>query len=66
MVPEKYAELGFEVAKFGTNSKVLMFGGTPIFIFNPNAKIDVGFLTHICDTYLKIKEKRRHPIGIKV
>jgi hypothetical protein len=60
MVPEKYAKLGFEIAKFGANSRVLRFDQKPIFVFNENTNIDVNFLTRICDTYLKLSERRRN------
>lgn len=59
MVPEKYAELGFEITEFGAKSKVLRFHHKPIFVFNSNANIDSKFLTHICDTYLKLPERRK-------
>jgi hypothetical protein len=65
MVPEKYANLGFEITKYGANSKVLRFDRKPIFVFEPKTNIDVEFLTHICDTYLKITERRKNSIGIK-
>jgi hypothetical protein len=55
----KYADLGFEITKFGAQSSALRFDQKPIFIFEANSPIDVEFLTHICDTYLKISEKRR-------
>lgn len=60
MVPEKYANLGFEITTFGTNSKVLRFAQTPVFVFNTNARIDDQLITRICDTYLKISEKRKN------
>jgi hypothetical protein len=60
MVPEKYSNLGFEITKFGANSKVLRFDQKPIFVFNANAGIDAEFLAHICDTYLKISERRKN------
>jgi hypothetical protein len=66
MVPGKYADLGFEITKFGANSKALKFNQKPVFIFNSNTNIDVEFLTRICDTYLKINKKRINPIGIRI
>jgi len=59
MVPQKYADLGFEIARFGTQSKVLLFGQKPVFVFNSNVNIDVTFITHICDSYLKYLKKKR-------
>jgi hypothetical protein len=61
MVPEKYADLGFEITDFGANSRVLRFDRRPIFVFNANNGIDLKLLTHICDTYLKITERRKNP-----
>jgi hypothetical protein len=58
MVPEKYTRLGFEIVKFGAHSKALQFKHKPVFVFNSDANIDLPFLTHICDTYLRISEKR--------
>jgi hypothetical protein len=66
MITQKYAELGFEITKFGGNSKVLRFGETPVFVFNSNTEVDADFLSHICDTYLKIREKRKSPVDIRV
>jgi hypothetical protein len=66
MISQKYADLGFEITKFGVNSRVLRFGRTPVFVFNSNTDIDADFLSHICDTYLKIREKRQSPVGIRV
>jgi hypothetical protein len=66
MVPDRYAGLGFEITKFGANSKVLRYDQKPIFVFNPNSDIDEEFLTHICDTYLKICERRKNSLSLKV
>jgi hypothetical protein len=66
MVPGKYADLGFEITKFGANSKVLRFDQKPIFVFNANTIIDTEFLTSICDTYLKISERRKNLTCIKI
>jgi len=60
MVPEKYTALGFEITKFGTDSKVLRFEQKPVFVFNSKSNIDENFLAHICDTYLKLTEKRKN------
>jgi hypothetical protein len=65
MVPEKYAHLGFQVTKFGANSKVLRFEQKPVFVFNSGINIDIPFLENICDTYLKINEKRKNSAGIR-
>jgi hypothetical protein len=59
MVPEKYADLGFEITKFGANSKALRFGQKAIFVFDSKTNIDTEFLTRICDIYLKVNEKRK-------
>jgi hypothetical protein len=66
MVPGKYADLGFEITKFGANSKVLRFDQKPIFVFNANTNIDVYFLSHICDTYLNLHERRKNLTCIKI
>jgi hypothetical protein len=66
MVQSKYADIGFEITKFGANSKVLRFKQKPIFVFNSNTNIDGEFLTSICETYLNISEKRKNPFGIRV
>jgi hypothetical protein len=65
MVPEKYAHLGFEIDRFGAHSKVLRFAKKAVFVFNANANIDVDFIAHICETYLKISEKRKDLTCIK-
>jgi hypothetical protein len=65
MVPQKYAFLGFDIAKFGAHSKALRFNFKPIFVFSSDAKIDVQFMEQICDTYLKISEKRKDLTCIK-
>ena len=66
MLQELYAKFGFEITKFGANSKVLRFNHKPVFVFNSETNLDSEFLKSICDTYLKISEKRRSPISIKV
>jgi hypothetical protein len=63
MVPEKYADLGFEITGFGARSKALKFDEKPVFIFKSNSAIDEEFLTHICDIHLKITEKRKKAIS---
>jgi len=60
MVPQKYVELGFDIIKYNENSLVLRFNRKTIFVFNSGSHIDVGFLTYICDSYLKIDEKRKN------
>lgn len=59
MIPEKYAEMGFEITRFGVQSSVLRFEHKPIFVFSSGNNIDAGFLTRICDIYLKITGNRR-------
>jgi hypothetical protein len=65
MIPKKYTALGFDITKFGENSSVLRFNHKPVFVFSSNTSIGVEFLTHICDTYLKISEKRKDLTCIK-
>ncbi len=60
MVPKKYIDLGFEITRFGAQSKALRFEQKPVFVFNTESDIDADFLTHICDTYLRIAEKRKN------
>jgi hypothetical protein len=60
MVPQKYIDLGFEITRFGAQSKVLRYGQKPVFVFNTNSDIDPDFLICICDTYLRIAEKRKN------
>ena len=33
---------------------------------NSNANMDAEFLAHICDTYLRICEKRKNPVSIRL
>jgi hypothetical protein len=66
MVPKKFADLGFEITPFGASSLVLRFDHKPIFVFNTRADIDIDFLTHICETYLKICDKRKNLTCIPV
>jgi hypothetical protein len=65
MVPEKYTRLGFKIAKFGAHSLVLKLGDIPIFVFNSGSPVDTIFITHICETYLKLSEKRKDLSCIK-
>ncbi len=65
MLPERYVELGFGITKFGASSSVLRFNCKPIFVFNSKSNIDVKMLTHICDSYLKISQKRTNLSCIK-
>jgi hypothetical protein len=66
MVPEKYINLGFEITKFGKHSRVLRFDQKPVFVFDADAIMDSRFIAHICDSYLKISEKRKDLTCIKV
>jgi hypothetical protein len=66
MFPQKYADLGFRINKFGANSKVLKSNQTPVFVFNANANIDSDFMATICDTYLKVNQGRQNSLGIKL
>jgi hypothetical protein len=65
MIPEKYAKLGFKITKYGGGSSILRFNDKPIFIFNAISSIDIKFLMDICDTYLKISERKKNPACIK-
>jgi hypothetical protein len=65
MVPVKYAKLGFEITKFGTNSRVLRFDQKPVFVFDANNNLDNKFLEHICDVYLQVSSKRKDLSCIK-
>jgi hypothetical protein len=66
MVTQKYTDLGFDITEFGAKSKVLRFEQKPIFVFNACTNLDAVFLAHICETYLKISEKRKTPVCIRV
>jgi hypothetical protein len=61
----KYANLGFEITKFGAHSSAIRFEHKPFFVFNPNSSIDFTFLTRICEIHLKLLEKRRNLTHIK-
>ncbi len=65
MVPGKYAALGFEITQFGKHSLAIKFGQKPIFIFDADLDIDEVFFRSICDTYLKLSEKRKNLTCIK-
>jgi len=65
MLPEKYLDQGFEITKFGAQSSVLRFKSKPVFVYSSKSNIDGKMLTHICDTYLKISEKRMNLTCIK-
>jgi hypothetical protein len=58
MVPKKYTDLGFEITKFGANSKALRFGQKPIFVFNARTNLDSAFLIRLCDIYQKLNAKK--------
>ncbi len=66
MVPKKYADLGFEITKFGAQSSVLRFNQKPVFVFDSKSNIDGEFLTQICEIYLRLSEKRKNLTCIKV
>lgn len=53
MLPEKYADLGFEITPFGIKSMVLRYNGHPVFVFSTRFHPGVAFLKRICDKYLK-------------
>jgi len=64
MVPQRYADLGFEITKFGKNSSALRYNQKPVFVFDAQSHIDGKFLARICDIYLNI-EKRKNLASIK-
>jgi hypothetical protein len=66
MLPKKYAALGFKIVRFGIYSNVLSFDQKPVFVFDRNLNIDDELLTHICDTYLLITQKRKDLSCIRV
>jgi hypothetical protein len=66
MLPDKYADLGFEITKFGASSRVLRFEQKPIFVFNASSNCDETFLTRICDTYLKVSGRRKDLVSINL
>ncbi len=66
MVPKKYADLGFEITKFGAKSQALKYEQKPIFVFDAHANLDSTFLEHICEIYLRICEKRKELVSIRM
>jgi hypothetical protein len=65
MVSEKYAAMGFNIAKFGLHSSVLKFEEKPIFVFESAVNIDEQYFNSICKTYLKLTSKRKELSCIK-
>jgi hypothetical protein len=66
MVPQKFTDLGFDIAGFGAKSKVLRFENKPIFVFNANSRMDDSFITQICTTYLQIRDKRKNAVSLRI
>jgi|WetSurMetagenome_2_1015567.scaffolds.fasta_scaffold1505810_1 hypothetical protein len=66
MVPQKFSDLGFDIAGFGAKSKVLRFENKPIFVFNANSRMDETFISQICTTYLQIREKRKGSVSLRI
>ncbi len=66
MIPEKYAAIGFEVTKFGANSKVIRYHSRPVFVFDSQAVPDTALVESICSIYLKLTEIRKNLSCIKV
>jgi hypothetical protein len=59
MVPDKYAEKGFEISKFGAGSLALRLDKKPIFVFSSESEKDDEFVSLLCSVYLKTSNKKR-------
>jgi hypothetical protein len=51
-LPEKYAEMGYELSKVGDKSLALRFQGHLIMLFSGIDASD-GFVSRLCDCHLK-------------
>jgi hypothetical protein len=66
MLPVKYLDLGFDIAKFGINSSVLRFNQRPIFVFCSGSGVDAKFLIQICNCYLNINQRIHPTVCLKI
>jgi hypothetical protein len=66
MLPVKYLDMGFDIAKFGSHSSVLRFNQKPIFVFCSGSGIEADFLIKICNCYLNINQRVHPSISLKI
>jgi len=59
VLPEKYADLGFEVSKLGKESLILSYKGKSIFVFSSGIDVREEFISRLCDCRLKLNSSRR-------
>jgi hypothetical protein len=55
ILPQKYANLGFTMSKFGNTSMALRRQDKVIFVFDSalNIRLEDDFVARLCDVYLK-------------
>jgi hypothetical protein len=56
LLPAKYFELGFEVAKIGDKSLLLTYNKKTVFMFGSYLDVREDFVIKLCDHYLSDRQ----------
>ncbi len=49
VLPQKYADLGFKISKFGKKSQALRWQDKVVFVFNSDLDVRDDFISRLCD-----------------
>jgi len=53
MIPQKYADLGFQIIPFGARSMAISRNNKPIYVFSTACRIKDDMISAICECNLK-------------
>jgi hypothetical protein len=57
VLPQKYVDLGFELSEVGEKSVALRCRNNLVFVFVSGIDAGDGFVSRLCDWYLKIDDE---------
>ncbi len=61
VLPEKYTNLGFWVAKLGSETLMLSYQGKTIFVFSSGIDVRAEFISRLCECRLKLNSYQKVP-----
>ena len=54
VLPQKYADLGFNLSKFGNETLALSYQGKTVFVFSSAIEVREEFVSRLCECRLKL------------
>ena len=54
VLPQKYADLGFNLSKFGNQTLALSYHGKTIFVFSSAIEVREEFVSRLCECRLNL------------